>query len=251
MYKELRTYGSTGDAWASPFLAADLPLLDWVKVASLRMDPRWRALRRHVPRGGTVLDAGCGMGQWAAFLSRQGYHTIGVDFSITMITALQRRYRELEWRFGRVQTLPVPDHSVDALISWGVIEHDESGPAKALGEFARVLRLGGVAVITVPIDSEAHRRSSAAQFARPGAETFFQYFLTPEEISTEVSNAGLELMEPVRPVSRHHAVAYPNLCARLSRLHPLLQRMAGWTLKPTLPFVPWSVNMQLAVARRA
>ncbi len=210
MYKELRTYGSTGDAWASPFLAADLPLLDWVKVASLRMDPRWRALRRHVPRGGTVLDAGCGMGQWAAFLSRQGYHTIGVDFSITMITALQRRYRELEF-----------------------------------------LRLGGVAVITVPIDSEAHRRSSAAQFARPGAETFFQYFLTPEEISTEVSNAGLELMEPVRPVSRHHAVAYPNLCARLSRLHPLLQRMAGWTLKPTLPFVPWSVNMQLAVARRA
>jgi SAM-dependent methyltransferase len=250
VYKELRTYGSNGAAWASPFLAADVPLLERLKVASLRLDPRWSAFRERVPRGATVLDAGCGMGQWAAFLSRRGYRTIGVDFSIEMITALKQRYPKLEWRFGWVQRLPVADHSVDALISWGVIEHDERGPGKSLGEFARVLRPGGVAFITVPIDSEAQRRSSAAHFARPGADIFFQYFLTPEEISVEVASAGLELLEPIRPVSRHHSIAYPRLGALLSRLHPLLQRTAGWTLKPSLPFVPWSVNMLLAVARR-
>lgn len=250
MYKELRTYGSTGAAWASPFLAAHVPLLDRLKVASLRVDPRWRAFRRHVPRGATVLDAGCGMGQWAAFLSTQGYRTIGVDFSTEIVNALEQRYPRLMWRCGRVQTLPLADQSVDAVISWGVIEHDEAGPGKALGEFARVLRPCGVAFITVPIDSEAQRRSSAAEFARPDAEIFFQYFLTPEEISVEVARAGLELLQPIRPVSRHHAIAYPNLCARLSRLHPLLQRIAGWTLRPTLPLVPWSVNMLLAVARR-
>jgi SAM-dependent methyltransferase len=251
VYKELRTYGSTGAIWAAPFLAADMPLVERLKISSLRLDPRCRAIRRYVPRGATVLDAGCGMGQWPVFLTAHGYRTVGVDFSGEMIAALQRRYPRLDWRRGVVQELRLPDASVDALISWGVIEHDEGGPAHALTEFARVLRSGGMAFITVPIDSEPQRRASAAQFAGPGAEVFFQYFLTPQELSAAVASAGLEVLEPVRPVSRHHALAYPDLYCRVSRLHPLLQRVTGWTLKPTLAFRPSSVNMLLAVARRA
>lgn len=250
MYKEKRTYGSTGSAWAAPFLAADVVLFDRVKVASFRFDPRWHAIRRRIPPGATILDAGCGMGQWPLFLARYGYHIIGVDFSVEMIEELKRRYPALDWRSGMVQSLPVEDASVDAIISWGVIEHDEIGPGPALRDFLRVLRPGGVAFITVPTDSEAQRRSSRSQFDQPGADTFFQYFMTPAEIVLELTQAGFEVLEPVRAVSRHHGLAYPNLYKHLSRLPPLLQRAAGWSLKPTLPFLPSSVNMLLTVSRR-
>jgi ubiquinone/menaquinone biosynthesis C-methylase UbiE len=251
MYKELRSYGSTGQAWAVPFLAADIRLLDRLKCASLRFDPRWQAIRARLRPGATLLDAGCGMGLWPVFLRGRGYSTIGVDFSTELIDTLRERYPAMDWRAGQVQELPVRTGSVDAVISWGVIEHDETGPAKALREFSRVLRPGGLAFITVPIDSEAQRRCSQAQFAGADSQVFFQYFLTADELVQELKGAGLEVLEGVRPVSRHHALAYPALYVRLATLPPLLQRAAGWLLKPTLPLLPSSINMLLAVARRA
>jgi ubiquinone/menaquinone biosynthesis C-methylase UbiE len=191
------------------------------------------------------------MGQWAVFLTRKGYSTIGVDFATAMIETLRERHPAMDWRVGQVQNLPVPTGSVDAVISWGVIEHDESGPGEALREFTRVLRPGGVAFITVPVDSAAQRRSSQAQFGGPESRMFFQYFLTADELVHELEGAGLAMLESVRPVSRHHALAYPAMYVRLSKLPPLLHRAAGWLLKPTLPLVPSSTNMLLAVARRA
>lgn len=250
MYKELRTYASTGTAWASAFFAGDNLLLDSIKIASLRLDPRWRAIRRHVRSGATVLDAGCGLGQWCAFLSKLGYRTIGVDFSSEMIATLKNRNRALEWQCGSIQALPLGDSSVDAIISWGVIEHDELGPEEGLRSFLRVLRPGGLAFISVPTDSEAQRYSSAGNFAKPDANHFFQYFMTPDEFGVELTRAGFELVEPIRPISRHYGLAYPNLYLRVGAVSSLLQRFIGWILKPVLPFVPSSVNMLLAVCRR-
>lgn len=250
MYKELRTYASTGTAWASAFFAGYNPLLDFIKIASLRLDPRWRAIRRHVQSSATVLDAGCGLGQWCVFLSKFGYRVVGVDFSKEMITELKNRYRALEWQCGPIQALPLGDSSVDAIISWGVIEHDELGPEEGLRSFLRCHRPGGLAFITVPTDSEAQRYSSAANFAKPDAKLFFQYFMTPDEFGVELTRADFELVEPIRPVSRHWGLAFPNLYLRAGTVSPLLQRLIGWIVKPTLPFLPSSVNMLLAVCRR-
>jgi ubiquinone/menaquinone biosynthesis C-methylase UbiE len=250
VYKEMRTFGSSGEAWAAPFLAADSSLLDRVKSLSLHLDPRWRAIRRHTPRGSLVLDAGCGMGVWPAFLSGRGYRTIGIDFSDQMVALLRRRYPALDWRCARIQELPLEDASVDALISWGVIEHDERGPQAALAEFMRVMKPGGIAYLTVPLDSPTQRRSSRAQFEEAGADTFFQYFLTIPDFRGQVEAAGFRLVGDIVPVSRHHALAYPNLYVRLAGVPPLVQRAAGWALKPTLPFRSGSINMVLALARK-
>jgi SAM-dependent methyltransferase len=250
MYKELRTYSSTGTAWASAFFADDSSFLDRIKIASLRFDSRWRAFRRYVPDGATVLDAGCGLGQWCTFLSLEGYRTVGVDFSDEMIEALNGRKPLLEWKCGSIQDLPLDDSSVDAIISWGVIEHDEAGPEAALRSFFRVLRPGGIAFISVPTDSVSQRYSSAANFSKPEATHFFQYFFTPDEFRGELARVGFELVEPVRPVSRHYGLAYPEVFRRLGEVSPLLQRVVGWVLRPVLLFMPSSENMILAVCRR-
>jgi SAM-dependent methyltransferase len=167
-----------------------------------------------------------------------------------MIDTLKNRNRKLEWQCGSIQALPLVDSSVDAIISWGVVEHDELGPQEALRSFLRVLRPGGLAFISVPTDSEAQRKSSAANFDKPDATHFFQYFMTPDEFGDELTRAGFELVEPICPISRHYGLAYPNLYLRAGRISLLLQRSIGWILKPVLPFVPSSVNMLLAVCRR-
>jgi len=46
---------------------------------------------------------------------------------------------------------------VDALLSFGVVEHDERGPDEALAEARRVLRDGGLLVLSVPCDNLLRR----------------------------------------------------------------------------------------------
>jgi ubiquinone/menaquinone biosynthesis C-methylase UbiE len=246
----MRRYASTGEAWAAPFLAGELPFIGPVKIASLNVDPRWRAIKQQVPRGATILDAGCGQGDWPVFLAAKGYRAIGLDFSETLIKHARERHPELRWECGVIQKLPLEDASVDAIISWGVIEHDEAGPNQALREFARVLRPGGHAILTVPTDSDAQRKSSKTLFHEADASEFFQYFMTPSEFLSELKRVGLRPLGATETVSRHHALAYPNLYRKVRKLHPVAQRAIGWVLRPTLRFVSSSDNMIMAVAMK-
>ena len=47
-------------------------------------------------------------------------------------------------------SLPYEDSSISGYLSFGVIEHFIEGPHEALAEAFRVLRPGGIAIITTP-----------------------------------------------------------------------------------------------------
>jgi SAM-dependent methyltransferase len=53
--------------------------------------------------------------------------------------------------------MPLESESVGSIISLGAIEHSIEGPERALSEFRRVLRSGGMAVVTVPYLSSVRR----------------------------------------------------------------------------------------------
>lgn len=249
MYKELRSYASDGTSWANGFFSTDVIWLYKIKKVFLKFDPRFLLIKKYVSKDSIILDAGCGMGDWCNCLTSSGYRAIGLDFSQAVIDAMRLRKPTTEWICNKIQTIPLSNHSVDAIISWGVIEHDESGPSDALMEFHRVLKTGGVAFISVPIDSIAQRKVSNLVFNNSSAIEFFQYFMSPEELQDELERVGFVLIEPIRIISRHHGIAFPNLYVRSLDWHPMIQRMIGWFLKPCLPFMPSSSNMILAVAR--
>lgn len=100
--------------------------------------------------GETVLDIGCGAGMDLLLAARAigpNGKALGVDMTDSMIqrareVAHSAGFRNVEVRQGDATSLPVPDASVDVVISNGVINLvPEKG--KAFREILRVLRPGG------------------------------------------------------------------------------------------------------------
>ena len=98
--------------------------------------------------GETVVDLGSGSGMdvfYAAGLVTPGGRVIGVDFTVEQLAKARRlaaAYDAVEFREGRIEELPLADHSVDVVISNGVINLCPD-KATVFREAARVLRPGG------------------------------------------------------------------------------------------------------------
>jgi ubiquinone/menaquinone biosynthesis C-methylase UbiE len=208
---------STPEMWAETF-ARSTRMNAW-RTLRLRRSREWALIRRSIPHGSAVLDAGCGFGEWVCFLNDRGYRAEGLDYSPELTARLRDTYPHLTWSTGDITRMPYPDRAFDAVISWGVIEHDEAGPAQALNEFWRVLRPGGVIIVTVPVDSPVQRRASAYLYRRTDArQVFFQYFMTADELASHVVTAGFEVIEQdVLPTAVLQLVS-PPLAARLKGL---------------------------------
>jgi ubiquinone/menaquinone biosynthesis C-methylase UbiE len=183
------------------------------------MSAEWSLIKRYVPKGSRVLDAGCGAGMWVQFLREKGYAVEGLDFSSELVERLRRTYPDTQWTEGDIRRMPFADASFDAVFSWGVVEHDEAGPAAALREFFRILKPGGVAVVTVPLNTAAQRRSSEVLHRRPGsAHAFFQYMMSVDELADELRGAGFDVIaaDPLRGTVLQ--MVAPRLASRLRGL---------------------------------
>ena len=120
--------------------------------------PEWRAslvahvLETEMPAGGAILEIGPGAGRWTAHLRERADRLVLVEATDEVLELTRGRYGEDPAvsfvRTGGSDIPGVEDDSIDAVWSFDVFVHlaplDTAG---YLGEVARVLRPGGVAVI--------------------------------------------------------------------------------------------------------
>jgi SAM-dependent methyltransferase len=204
---------STPEAWEANFASAR-PFTSWTAFR-LSVTREWSLIRRFVPKGSRIADMGSGAGWWVRFLALRGYEAIGCDYAPALIRSSQALYPDSTWIETRIQDVPLPDASLDAIISWGVIEHDEAGPSAALNEFHRVLAPGGHIVVTVPIDTPAARAAHDVFETGEGHESFFQYLMTEDELRKYVADAGFEIRESGSMPAAHINHVAPRLAQRL------------------------------------
>lgn len=163
---------------------------------------------KHTPRYGKVVEAGCGLGRYVFYLSRLGIDIEGLDFHEPTVKMVRQWGQEQDlgstFRVGDVSRLPYEDGSLSGYLSFGVIEHFQEGPSKALAETFRVLRPGGVAVISTPAFSFAQMYLRLWRRAKERVKlvigrpiiprSFFQYWYTCGQLHTFVQTSGLKVI---------------------------------------------------------
>jgi ArsR family transcriptional regulator len=98
-----------------------------------------------------IADLGAGEGTFSQLLARRAESVIAVDNSEKMIAAgkaLARKYRlkNIEYRCGDMESLPISDGEVDVAFFSQALHH-AAHPARAVAEAWRVLRPGGKIVV--------------------------------------------------------------------------------------------------------
>jgi len=114
------------------------------------------------------LDAGCGSGTLARYLAEAGACVLGVDAAeemITMARELARHHKHSrQLRFEHIATiahLPLADQSLDGILCSSVLEYVPDA-APCLSECARVLRPGGLLVVSVANCNSLVRKAQVA-----------------------------------------------------------------------------------------
>lgn len=186
MASEMRDRIVDGDDTAQvdePVLTESLPLTGERTVPGVPAENYW--FRRHEAAyrfvrplvRDRVLEIGCGEGYGTAYLAAAGAYVVGVDYDRLTTLHAARTYPGIGFVRGNLAALPVADRSADAVVSLQVIEHVWDHP-QFLAECRRVLRPGGVLVVSTP---------NRLTFS-PGRDTPTNLFHTHEFTATELGS---------------------------------------------------------------
>lgn len=192
------------DLWADRTVQGELEMIEGRTLAE--------DIKAVLPPNSRVLEAGCGLAGWVRWLDDQGHTTTGIDFEPDVVAVVNRDDPSLDVRVGDITRLDYAHDSFDAYISLGVIEHFQEGPMVALKEAYRVLRPGGVAVVTVPRLNVFRRLIThplrSLYFKVKGGGEFWEYRYTPRELSEFLSAAGFQIervsIDDYRPDDPRH-----------------------------------------------
>jgi len=113
---------------------------------------------KKIPEGLTILDAGAGESQFKKFCSHLKY--IAQDFGEYQGDG-EVGLQTGTWDNSKLDivsdilSIPLPDHSVDAIMCTEVLEHIPD-PIGAIKEFSRLVKPGGYLLVTAPFASLTH-----------------------------------------------------------------------------------------------
>lgn len=103
-----------------------------------------------VRSGRLAADIGAGTGFITEGLIKKGLNVIAVDRSEEMLAEMRRKFADpdgIEYHVGEAEDLPIPNETVDYVFANMYLHHVES-PMEAIREMVRILKPGGMLVVT-------------------------------------------------------------------------------------------------------
>jgi SAM-dependent methyltransferase len=193
---------------------------------------RRRLLDTLKPRGGTLLDVGCGTGDFLAVMrSRTGWRVSGLE-PTPGASRYAREVHGLEVQQGELPHGDLPSRCFDVVTMWHVLEHVPD-PAAILAEVSRLLKADGVLVIAIPVSDSLEAEWFGPQWAGYDVPRHLVTF-SRSSLTTLARNRGFDLQEK-------HGVIQGLASVRVSLefwlkqrggLHARSSRAIAWLLMP-------------------
>jgi len=227
----------------------DRPFLHELHAYKLRV--LRRLFERYIPAGGVTADVGCG---------RSLFADIGVPFPFTVVAgdldyqAVRDRAAEVphqRWGVFDASALPFADGTFDALFAGEVIEHVPDARA-ALREWGRVLKPGGVAIITTPNRERLVARANRMEV--PCSLDHLSELSYPELSRSLLGETGFGFVDQA---CLYLEVWLHGLFERLGRVSDYLategnRRRNVWLMRALMPMGRWlpSFSLDMIVVAR-
>ncbi|HVJ00828.1 MAG TPA: bifunctional 2-polyprenyl-6-hydroxyphenol methylase/3-demethylubiquinol 3-O-methyltransferase UbiG [Sphingomonas sp.] len=190
------------DWWDPKGSSAMLHRLNPARLAYVReaVDAHWEVdPASFAPLAGrTALDVGCGAGLLTEPLARLGARATGVDAAPENIGAARAHAAavglDVEYVAGGIEDLA--GRQFDLVVSMEVIEH-VANPANFVAGLADALAPGGLMILSTPNRTPLSRIAmitiGEGTGAIPKGTHDWEAFLTPDELTTLLQGAGLEV----------------------------------------------------------
>jgi SAM-dependent methyltransferase len=206
----------------------------WVDLEQASLE---RAIAAAAPRArGRMLDVGCGDKPYEAAFKPFVAEHVGVDFAPTFEGSENAKRNRADKLYSG-DVLPFEDSEFDTVLCTQVLEHTPT-PERLLAECARVLKSGGILILTAPFSFRVHSEP----------HDYFRY--TKYGLASLLGNRGLAVktLEPRggfwwvvgQKVASH-------LALRAGRLGASLQEAGGLTYEPPQQVRPRTWALPLVV----
>jgi ubiquinone/menaquinone biosynthesis C-methylase UbiE len=245
-------YDSTRNAWENIWDGASMEV-ELEAVQSARAQETIQAYLPYLSKDDIHIEAGSGLSAVVITLRQMGYTAHGLDYAVNALVESQRYDASLPLVAGDIHHLPYPDNTFGSYLSFGVLEHFEHGMQPALKEAYRILKPGGILVLTIPYPNLVYK---LVQFKRRMSgdnlltdDEFYESTYTRQQLIDNVSEVGFEVVS-TQPTS--HAFTLWGLGSVFRadgyyKTTPLAESI-GSIFKRVLP---WQFNfMTLTIGRK-
>jgi SAM-dependent methyltransferase len=112
-----------------------------------------------------VLDIASGEGYGSNLLSVHAANVTGVDIDATSVKRASEVYKKnnLQFKEGRADAIPLPDSSIDVVVSFETLEHHDKHE-EMFSEIRRVLKQDGILIMSTP---EKHFYTDEKKYNNP------------------------------------------------------------------------------------
>jgi ubiquinone/menaquinone biosynthesis C-methylase UbiE len=139
-----------------------------------------------VQKNGTIVDIGCGPGQFSYYIDQKGFKVIGVDYSAEMIKIAREKNPKLEFLHLDMRNLSFNENSIDGLLAaYSLIHIPSQDIQKTINRFYKVVKPGGYIEIIV----QKGEQDRIVKEPLMPTEKMFVNFFTVEKLSNYLLNA--------------------------------------------------------------